>query len=298
MPDIQSPSDSRMLPGAVLDKTTFLHALRPFSLIVALATCGLGVSLAWRDGAQDGPLAVLVLLTGLVLQMAVNLINDHRDIESCRFDRAQRRRIRRNTRVGWWMMGLVVLAGLYMVSLRGWPLLLLGAVGMLGAWGYTGGALNYKSRGLGIPLVFLLMGIMLVGGAYYVMTGNYSWSVMWLSLPFSLLSALLLLSNELRDYEQDRAEGIGTLTARIGYRPAVGLYYLLSAAVYLISLVLYHLDLLQGIGLLLTTTLALGQPLRLLRAPATGRRRLTPLTGRLYALFSVTFLASVWGMVP
>lgn len=286
------------MSDVIADKTTFLHALRPFSLIVALATCGLGVSLAWRDGAQDGPLAALVLLTGLVLQMAVNLVNDHRDIESSRFDRVQRRRIRRNTLIGWWLMGLVVLAGLYMVSLRGWPLLLLGAIGMLGAWGYTGGVLNYKSRGLGIPLVFLLMGVMLIGGAYYVMTGGYSWTVFWLSLPFSLLSALLLLSNELRDYEQDRAEGIGTLSARIGYRSAVRLYYLLSVAVYLVSLLLHFQGLLQGIWLLLATALLLWQPLRLLQAPAGERRRLTPLTGRQYALFSLAFLASLWGVAP
>jgi len=284
--------------GASTDKTSFRRALRPFSLIVALATCGLGVSLAWLDGARDPLLAALVLFNGLLLQIAVNLINDHRDIDSGLYDALQRSAIRRNTRIGHAVMLLAVLIGLYMVSLRGWPLLLLGLVGVFGAWGYTGGQINYKSRGLGILLVFLLMGVLLVGGAYYVVTGDYNLRVFWLSLPFSLLSSLLLLSNELRDYETDLAEGIRTLSVRLGYDFGVRLYYGLSAAVYLLSVLLYQAGLLQGLWLLLVTAIALWQPFRLLRSPPGMRQRLTPLTGRLYLLFSLAFIGSLWGALP
>ncbi len=280
------------------DTTSFRSALRPFSLIVALATCGLGVSLAWLDGARDAGLSALVLFNGLLLQIAVNLINDHRDIDSTRFSVDQKRAIRRNTRIGYGVMGVAVLIGLYLVSLRGWPLLLLGLVGVFGAWGYTGGQINYKSRGLGILLVFLFMGVLLIGGAYYVVTGDYNLRVFLLSLPFSLLSSLLLLSNELRDYEADLAEGIRTLSVRLGYDFGVRLYYSLSAAVYLISVLLYQAGLLQGVWLLLVTALALWQPLKLLRAPPAMRHRLTPLTGRLYVLFSLAFIASLWGAFP
>ncbi len=280
------------------NKTAFVRALRPFSLIVALATCGLGVSLAWLDGARDPWLAGLVLFNGLLLQIAVNLINDQRDIDSERFDDVQKAAIRRNTRIGYAVMTLAVLIGLYLVSLRGWPLLLLGLVGVFGAWGYTGGRINYKSRGLGILLVFLLMGVLLIGGAYYVVTGSYNLRVFWLSLPFSLLSSLLLLSNELRDYEADLAEGIRTLSVRLGYEFGVRLYYGLSAATYLLSVLLYQAGLLQGVWLLLVTAVALWQPLKLLRSPPSLRRRLTPLTGRLYLLFSLAFIGSLWGALP
>jgi len=284
--------------SAESDTTSFRRALRPFSLIVALATCGLGVSLAWLDGARDAGLSALVLFNGLLLQIAVNLINDHRDIDSTRFSVDQKRAIRRNTHIGYGVMGVAVLIGLYLVSLRGWPLLLLGLVGVFGAWGYTGGQINYKSRGLGILLVFLFMGVLLIGGAYYVVTGDYNLRVFLLSLPFSLLSSLLLLSNELRDYEADLAEGIRTLSVRLGYDFGVRLYYSLSAAVYLISVLLYQAGLLQGVWLLLVTALALWQPLKLLRAPPAMRHRLTPLTGRLYLLFSLAFIASLWGALP
>ncbi|MCG7867150.1 MAG: prenyltransferase, partial [Candidatus Thiodiazotropha taylori] len=253
-------------------KYSFIGAMRPFSLVVAIATCGLGVSLALIDQAVDGWLAWLVLLTGVLLQVAVNLINDTPDLQSSALAQAQREAIRRNARVGWGVMLLAIVLGLYMVTIRGWPLLLLGLIGVAGAWGYTGGKVNYKQRGLGILLVFLLMGVLLIGGSYYVLTGIYTLEVLWLSLPFSLLSSLLLLSNELRDYEADREAGIRTLIVRIGYRSGVKLYYLLASLVYLVSALLYWTQMLPGIVMLLVTSIALVGPLNLLTANASQRR--------------------------
>jgi 1,4-dihydroxy-2-naphthoate octaprenyltransferase len=280
------------------DKTDFLNALRPFSLIVALATCGLGISLAMRDGFHHPTLAALVIITGLLLQAGVNLINDHRDLIERRLPFSRQRAIRRNTRIGWLAIILATLVGFYFVSIRGWPLLLLGLLGVLGAWGYTGGKINYKARGLGIPLVFLLMGLLLVGGAYYTISGTYHWHVLWLSVPFSLLSALLLLSNELRDYEQDRAAGIQTLTVRLGYNSGVKLYFTLVISLYLFSALLYLADLLPGLLYLVLSAPALIAPLKLLRKPWPERTRLTPLTGRHYAIYSGIFLATIWFSLP
>ncbi|MES9973077.1 MAG: hypothetical protein ABW094_02380, partial [Candidatus Thiodiazotropha sp.] len=124
------------------NKYTFVGALRPFSLVVAIATCGLGVSLALIDNADDSWLAWLVLLTGLLLQVAVNLVNDAPDLVNQELDQLSRQNILRNQKIGWIIMLLAVMLGLYMVSIRGWPLLLLGMVGVAGAWGYTGGKVN------------------------------------------------------------------------------------------------------------------------------------------------------------
>ena len=276
------------------DKTSFSKALRPFSLIVALATCGLGISLALVEGNNNYTLAALVLFTGILLQISVNLINDHRDLESHDFTVNQQISIKRNTRIGWIIMIISILLGLYMVSIRGWPLLLLGMIGIFGAWGYTGGQINYKSRGLGILLVFLFMGVLLIGGSYYVVTGIYHWNIFWLSLPFSLLSSLLLLSNELRDYEEDLASGINTFCVRLGYDVGVKLYYWLVALVYLITVLLYQAEILNRVILLLVTVVVLWQPLKLLNAPKQKRFKLTPLTGRFYLIYSFTYIATIW----
>ncbi|MCU7870205.1 MAG: prenyltransferase [Candidatus Thiodiazotropha sp. (ex Lucinoma borealis)] len=279
-------------------KYTFLGAMRPFSLVVAIATCGLGISLALIDHGEDGWLAWLVLTAGLLLQIAVNLINDYPDLENATLDLATQRSIRRNAKIGWAVMLLAVVIGLYMVSIRGYPLLLLGLVGVAGAWGYTGGKVNYKQRGLGIILVFLLMGVLLIGGSYYVLTGRYTMEVFWLSLPFSLLSSLLLLSNELRDFESDRDAGIRTLIVRIGYDSGVRLYYLLVSLVYLICALLFWSGMLPGLLMLLVTSVALIGPISQLKSSPGQRIKLTSLTGRFYLLFGATYLATLWSGLP
>ncbi len=276
------------------DKTKFIKALRPFSLIVAIATCGLGVSLALIEHSENLFLAFLVMLAGLMLQIAVNLINDYRDIKSEEFSVQQRAAITRNANIGWMVMLMAIVLGLYMVSVRGWPLLVLGLIGVFGAWGYTGGQINYKSRGLGVLLVFLLMGVLLVGGSYYVVSGTYSLNVFLLSLPFSLLSSLLLLSNELRDYEQDLAQGIKTMSVRLGFKFSVRAYYTISAMIYLVSVLLYSAGILNSIALILISSLALYQPFKLLNTSEKQRSNLTKLTGRLYFLYGLTFLTTIW----
>jgi len=276
------------------DKSNFFKALRPFSLIVAIATCGLGVSLALIQGSGNYLLALLVLINGLLLQIAVNLINDQRDLSNGLFSKAQQLAIKRNTYIGYAIMLIAIFIGLYMVSIRGWPLLLLGVTGILGAWGYTGGQINYKSRGLGILLVFFLMGVLLIGGSYYVVTGSYDSDIFWLSLPFSLLSSLLLLSNELRDYEEDLAKGIKTLCVRYGYRRGVKLYYTLVALIYFVSVLLYQIDLLNYPLLILVTVFALWQPVKILNAPNQQRQQLAPLTGRFYFIYSAMYLLIIW----
>lgn len=278
----------------MVDKTTFIKALRPFSLIVAIATCGLGVSLALIENSASVQLAYLVMITGLMLQIAVNLINDYRDINNVGFSSAQKDAIKRNTKIGWIVMFLAVILGLYMVSIRGWALLALGMVGVFGAWGYTGGQINYKSRGLGVLLVFFFMGVLLVGGSYYVVSGSYSINVFLLSLPFSLLSSLLLLSNELRDYEDDLAQGIKTMSVRLGFNFSVRMYYTIATLLYLLSVALYSADKLNSVTLILVSSLALWQPLKLLSADKHKRAGLTKLTGRLYFLYGLSYITTIW----
>jgi 1,4-dihydroxy-2-naphthoate octaprenyltransferase len=126
----------------------------------------------------------------------------------------------------------VVPAGLYLAVRAGWPFAALGAAGLLGGYAYTGEPLNYKRRGLGVPLVFFLMGVLLVAGSYYAVARALPWRVVAASLPVSSLVSLILLANELRDVEADRRHGIRTLAVRIGSPAAETLYLVLLAGAY------------------------------------------------------------------
>ncbi|MEH6470246.1 MAG: prenyltransferase [Halopseudomonas sp.] len=271
---------------------SFVKALRPFSLVVALVSCGLGVALALLAQQGGSVRAVVIVLAGLLLQGGVNLINDQSDLPLLQGDQYQRLRtvIRRHTRWGYWCIGLSALVGGLFIVDVGWTLLLLVALGLIGAVGYTTEPIHYKRRGLGVPLVFWLMGVLMIVGAYHAMGAPLSTSIFWLSLPVSMLVALLLLSNELRDWEDDCRDGVQTLTVRLGYQRAARLYLIMLLATYLIALGLWQQGLLLRLWPLLPSLLLLPELLRLLRQPAVQRISLTPKTGRLLLLFGVLFV--------
>lgn len=274
------------------DKYRFSRALRPFSFPVALTTCLIGITAAWRDGMLIPLNALLVVIGGLLLQAGVNLINDYSDLETLpeRADSALiRYRILRNFRLGLGCFLLATPVGFYLALDRSLNLLWLFLIGLLGALGYTLKPVNYKARGLAVVLVFWLMGVLMVAGSHVAAGGVLHGAVLLQALPISLLVSLLLLSNELRDYESDRAQGLGTLSVRIGYLPACRLYQLLLASALLAVPALWLTGLVTSLWPLLLVLPFAWRPLRFLHRPAAERRPLTPATGQLVMVFGLLF---------
>ncbi len=274
------------------DKYRFFRALRPFSFGVALTTCLIGITAAWQEQLLIPFNAVLVVIGGLLLQAGVNLINDYADLESISAGpdgRVARARILRNFRTGLGCFLLATPLGLYLVADRSLALLWLFLIGLAGALGYTLRPVNYKARGLAVVLVFWLMGVLMVAGSYVAAGGALSPAILAQSVPISLLVSLLLLSNELRDYESDRAQGLGTLTVRIGYRPARLIYLLLLAGALVSVLALWISGLIAPPWPLLLVLPFAWRPLRFLDRPAAQRKPLTPATGQLVMVFGLLF---------
>ncbi|WP_028470503.1 prenyltransferase [Neptunomonas japonica] len=276
------------------DKYKFSQALRPFSFAVALIACGAGVSLAWADGAQSLFSTLLVLLGGVLLQAGVNLINDYSDIsDHYNLGIDQVAAIQQNFRIGLCCFGLATLIGLWFVYQIGLDFLYLCLVGLVGALGYTLRPVNYKSRGLGVVLVFWLMGVLMVVGSYLAVMGQWSSSIILFSIPISLLVSLLLLSNELRDFEADKQANIQTLVVRIGYSAGSIIYKVIIACVALSVVLLAwwfdHAWLLSG----LMAFIFLPRLLVLLKANAPERVALTKGSGRFLMAFGVLYNISL-----
>jgi 1,4-dihydroxy-2-naphthoate octaprenyltransferase len=276
------------------DKYKFSLALRPFSFAVALIACGAGVSLAWADGGQNLFSIVLVLLGGVLLQAGVNLINDYSDI-SDHYDLGfeQIASIKRNFRIGLCCFGVATLIGLWFAYHVGLDFLYLCLVGLVGALGYTLRPVNYKSRGLGVVLVFWLMGVLMVVGSYLAVMGQWGSSIILFSIPISLLVSLLLLSNELRDFEADKQANIQTLVVRIGYSAGSFIYKMIIACVALSVVLLAwwfnHVWLLSG----LLAFIFLPKLFSLLKAEAPERVALTKGSGRFLMAFGVLYNLSL-----
>lgn len=274
------------------EKYTFRRALRPFTFGVALTTCLIGITAAWQDGVMIPLNAVLVLIGGLLLQAGVNLINDYSDIEQLRAREGGDFHIAavlRNFRAGVLCFLLATPLGLYLAADRSMSLLGLFALGLAGALGYTLNPVNYKARGMAVALVFWFMGVFMVVGSYIAVGGEFNRSIIAQSVPISFLVSLLLLSNELRDYESDTAQGLRTLTVRAGFDRSRALYRLLLASTLATTALLWATGLIGMPWPLLVSMPFIARPLRYLDASAEQRRSLTPTTGRLVMVFGLLF---------
>ena len=106
--------------------------------------------------------------------------------------------------------------GLGLIPFGGWWLLAVGIASVACAWLYTGGPYPLAYNGLGDVFVILFFGFVAVGCSYYVQAGTISFAVLLLGLGCGLLVNNLLVVNNYRDLEEDRAARKRTLVVFFG----------------------------------------------------------------------------------
>jgi 1,4-dihydroxy-2-naphthoate octaprenyltransferase len=131
--------------------------------------------------------------------------------------------------------GIAVLAGLYLVIVAGWELLLVGAASILAGVLYTGGPKPYGYEGLGELFVFLFFGIVAVAGSYFVQVEHLDWEAFALAVPVGLIASAILVVNNFRDIDTDRRAGKRTLAVRLGRERTRVLYAVMIYGAYLLT---------------------------------------------------------------
>jgi len=227
-------------------KVWFL-ATRPWSLSMSAISVSVGAALAAVEGGEFlWDLYLLTLLGIVFLHTAGNMTNDYFDVRTGvdqpdTSTAAYRPHPLLEGRIAFGpfmavvltFYGLAALIGFYLAATRGVGVLVLGLLGALGAWTYTGPPLRYKLKGLGEFGVFLLWGPLMVLGSYYVQRQSFSPSALLVSVPFGALVALVLLANNIRDIETDDRSRIKTLPVLIGQKNGLKLFIGLIGLAYL-----------------------------------------------------------------
>ena len=103
--------------------------------------------------------------------------------------------------------------------LRGWPAVVLLALGAFFVLFYTW---PLKYIGLGELAVIIVWGPLMIGGGYYVITGQWDWNVVLASLPYALGPTTVIFGKHIDKHDPDKAKGIHTLPVIIGERAARG----------------------------------------------------------------------------
>jgi len=199
---------------------------RPFSLSAAISPVLVGTAIAVYQGHLNALLFISTLLSSASLQVGANFFNEYFD-HRYGYDTAASLGASTVIFTGE-MTAAQVLAGgigsfvvaaifgaVIIVSV-GPQILLFGVAGMAIAYFYSARPFTLAIRGLGDPLVYLAMGLLMTWGAYYVQIPRWSWQAVAASIPVGLLVVSILNMNNIRDYPDDLAVNKRTIPVRFG----------------------------------------------------------------------------------
>lgn len=215
----------------------FLATRLPF-LTATLVPVGLAGAAASYAGAFSWGWWLLALLCAVSAHLGLNVVNDLADesgsdavnVTPTPFSGGSRviqyglvsRRGMLALAVAFY--GLTMAIGLWLTVARSWWLLALGIAGVVLSVGYSAPPLRLVHRGLGEPVVAAGFGPLMAGGAYLAVTQEWSWSLVYASLPVGILIALVLYVNQVPDRTADAAAGKRTLVVRWSAQRVVGVY--------------------------------------------------------------------------
>jgi 1,4-dihydroxy-2-naphthoate octaprenyltransferase len=229
---------------------TWFIATRPWSLVMTfVATCLAGI-LAFTYGSFNILLFLLTMIGLLIAHTAANMANDWYDVKHGVDENAPTAQYRPHPLLfgevdkktyklvvfSLYAAGLLIAS--YLTWLQGLLVMVFSVIGVLLGVFYTADPIKLKHHSVGEVSVFLAFGPLMVGGAFYAITGVFSWDSMFAAVPIGLLVALVLLANNIRDKDYDSKVGISTVATDKHESTGMQYYKALLASAYITTIIL------------------------------------------------------------
>lgn len=121
-------------------------------------------------------------------------------------------------------LGICATAGITLVALQGWALLIIGIFVLVGAVAYSAGPFPLSHHALGDIAVVLFYGLIPLLAGYYAIAGIFPSYLIPLAFGIGIWEANILVTNNYRDYDEDIKSGKRTIIVRMGRRSGPILY--------------------------------------------------------------------------
>lgn len=224
----------------------WIEAMRLRTLPVSVAGVCAACACACLHGHFAAAPAVLCLAFAVLAQIASNFANEYYDFRAG-LDRRGRSGPRRGVTEGditpramatatYVTLAAACAIGLSLIHWGGWWLVPIGIGIAAAVIAYSAGPFPLSHHCLGEVAVIAFFGIIPVNLTYYLQAGTFPPDVLRCSLTIGLMGANVLIVNNYRDRDDDRAVGKHTLATVLGRR-LTAILYLLSgwSAVLLMS---------------------------------------------------------------
>ena len=201
-------------------------ASRPKTLIASISPVLIGTTLAFYEGYFNLSMFLFTLATAIGIQVTTNFANDYFDFIKGA-DTEHRKGPNRVVQAGlvsikqmkialMICLFITFLSGCYLIWHGGIYLSCLLALSLLLAVCYTGGPFPIAYLGLGELFVLLFFGVAAASGTYYLQTGTVTLTSILAGIAPGALSTAILIVNNVRDIDEDRAANKKTLPVRFG----------------------------------------------------------------------------------
>ena len=285
------------------------QAVRAFSFTASIMPVTVGAAVVYAEGLPAiWWLFPFIALSSVLLHAATNLVNDYFDFKKG-LDREDTKGGSRALPLGlltpeevikgaYVLFLAAALFGVVIIWVRGWPILLLGLIGLVGGYFYSGGPMGYKYVALGDLCVFVLMGPLMVVGSHFALSGTWSLTAFYFSLPIGCLVASILCANNYRDRRDDGITGSKTMANLLPPKLARLEYYGLVLGAYLLVGLFYILGFgkVFSLTVYLTLPIALNNIMVLVRDPSGQSENVSTLdvnSAQLHLAFSLLLVISL-----
>lgn len=226
----------------------WIEAMRLRTLPVSIAGVLAGTACAIEQDAFSFLPALLCLMFAVAAQIASNFGNEYYDYKNG-IDQKGREGFRRGVTEGditpqamkcatFAMLGIAAVIGCSLLLFGGIWLLPIGCAILLFALAYSAGPYPLSHHGLGDVAVIIFFGIVPVTLTCYLQAGAWQQLPILIttSIAIGLLAANVLIVNNYRDIDDDRAVGKRTTVVIFG-RTVMGYAYLISGAIAMVIMV-------------------------------------------------------------
>lgn len=229
--------------------------LRPHTLTASFVPVFIGTMFAYiHDQTFHVFLFLAMMFAALLIQAATNMFNEYYDFTRG-LDKAESVGIggtivrdgispQMVLNLAFTFFGIAVLIGIYISIASSWWIAVIGALSMAVGYFYTGGPYPIAYTPFGEVAAGFLMGMVMIGISYFIQVGHINLDIVLVSIPTTIFIGAIMMSNNIRDRENDQVSGRHTVAILLGHTKAVGLLAIAFALAFLITCVLIMLGIL------------------------------------------------------
>jgi 1,4-dihydroxy-2-naphthoate octaprenyltransferase len=227
----------------------WILASRPKTLLASVVPVMVGSAAAWNETDFQPLLSVIAFFCSLLIQIGTNFTNDLYDYLKGADSTGRKGPVRviaaglitvKEIKIAVLLVfTLAFIAGLYLVYSSGIVILIIGILSIAAGIAYTAGPYPLAYKGLGDIFVFMFFGLIGTAGTYYLHSKSFSSLALLSSIPVGALITNILVINNYRDIEEDKAAGKYTLAVKLGKTYTRYQFLFLTVISFIIPVVLF-----------------------------------------------------------